>query len=209
MLVRTFSGGIFGSNTHVVSFEGSTEGLVIDPSGGVREAMAYVAAAGIKLRRIIYTHAHPDHISGAAEFKRATGAAIAGHQRCAGLLRSGMMKAASGFGLIFKPLAPEDILEDGEVIEAGGIGFKTLHTPGHTPDGISVAGGGAVFTGDLLMAGGVGRTDIPGGSHEALLSSIRDRILTLDDDTAVYPGHGPATTVGIERRTNPWLACFR
>jgi hydroxyacylglutathione hydrolase len=205
MFVRRFEGGFFAGNTYVAWCGETGAGVVIDPGGGARRALEHIAKAKIDVKYIVYTHAHPDHISGAGAVKKAARARIVGHRLATELLRGGMMRVASGFGFIFRPLPPEEFVDDGDKLEAGALSFEVLYTPGHTPDGISFAGGGAVFTGDLLMAGSVGRTDFAGGSHQALMASIREKILPLDGGTVIYPGHGPETTVGTERRANPWI----
>jgi len=179
------------------------EVLVVDPGEAAPEVLR--AIEGRTVRAIVNTHAHADHCGGNAELVRRTGAPLLCHGQDLPLLRTieqqGMM-----FGVPFPPSPePDRLLEEGDTVEVGSARLRVLHTPGHSPGHIVLVGDGFVITGDVLFAGSIGRTDLPGGSYEQLLQSIRDKLMPLPDETVVYSGHGPATTIGEERRTNPFL----
>ncbi|HRT71471.1 MAG TPA: MBL fold metallo-hydrolase, partial [Syntrophales bacterium] len=161
-----------------------------------------------RVKYIVNTHGHVDHISGNQEMKKKTGALIVVHEADADMLVSTPAMVLRMFGA--KPSPPADItVSDGDTIAVGSVVLEVLHTPGHTPGGICLYTDGYVFTGDTLFVGAVGRTDLPGGSWTVMYRSIKEKILTLPDDTIVLPGHNygssPTSTVGREKRTNPFL----
>jgi glyoxylase-like metal-dependent hydrolase (beta-lactamase superfamily II) len=214
MTILSFTVGPFAENTYVVHDAG--EAALIDPgtwSDAERQAVVdYVEAAGLAVRHLLLTHAHIDHVLGCRYFAGlwAAGAAHAGWQLHAAdwpLLANAIVQAEL-FGIrVDEPPAATHALEDGDEITLGGTALQVLHTPGHSPGSVCLydEAGRAVIGGDVLFAGSVGRTDLWEGSEATLLASIRDRLLVLPDDTVVYPGHGPATTIGRERATNPFL----
>jgi glyoxylase-like metal-dependent hydrolase (beta-lactamase superfamily II) len=168
-----------------------------------------VRALNLRVLRIVNTHGHFDHILANKALKEALGAPVAVpvaiHKSDAGMLTNPLASFAFMVGAI-TPMPPADeLLQDGQTLTFGDETLTVLHTPGHSPGGISLAGQGLVFCGDALFRGSIGRTDFPGANHDLLLRSIRTRLLTLPDSTTVYPGHGPATTIGRERLTNPYL----
>lgn len=179
------------------------EAIVIDPGEAAPELKASVADSQVTM--IFNTHCHCDHSAGNAEMVAATGAPLVCHRDDLPLLRSleqqGMM-----FGVRVPPSPePDRFVEEGDEIQVGAVRLKVLHTPGHAPGHVVLVGDGFVIGGDVLFQGSIGRTDLPGGDHEQLLASIRDKLLPLPDDTVVYCGHGPNTTIGAERRSNPFL----
>jgi glyoxylase-like metal-dependent hydrolase (beta-lactamase superfamily II) len=163
--------------------------LVIDPGGDVYRIVGEVNRNELKVRYILITHGHIDHIGGAEELRRITKAPVFIHPLDAP-------------GLNFKPDAN---LYDGQKIELGTYRISVLHTPGHSPGGVCFYAPGAVFTGDTLFAGSVGRTDFPGGDHHRLIEGVVKKVFPLGDELRVYPGHGPASTIGRERSTNPFF----
>lgn len=193
------------SNTYLVWCEDTMEGMIVDPAAGTKAALRRAREAGVKVKFIVDTHSHPDHVSGNALAKEKTGGEVVAHAAAVGG-RNFMRRLESGFGLFYRPVRPDRLMEDGDTLEVGRLKFKVLHTPGHTEDGLCLAGEGCAITGDTLFEDSVGRTDLPGGSTKRLLPGIRDKLLTLPDETAVYPGHGPETTIGRERANNPF--CF-
>jgi len=179
------------------------EAIVIDPGEATPELKAAVADSDVKM--IFNTHCHIDHVGGNAEMVEATGAPLVCHAADLPLLRSvaqqGMM-----FGVSVPPSPePDRLIEEGETITIGSVDLKVVHTPGHAPGHVVLVGDGFVFGGDVLFQGSIGRTDLPGGSFDQLIQSIKTKMLTLPDETIVYCGHGPATTIGAERAGNPFL----
>jgi len=179
------------------------EAVVIDPGEATPRLLRSVADVKVKL--VVNTHCHCDHSGGNAAVMKATGAPLAIHRDELPLLQS-LEQQGLMFGVPFPPSPdPDQYLEEGDVITVGSVSLKVLHTPGHSPGHIVLASDGFVIVGDVLFAGSIGRTDLPGGSYAQLLNSIRTKLLTLPDDTIVYCGHGPETTIGRERATNPFL----
>lgn len=205
MIVRTVEVGDNATNCYIVASQRTLEGLVIDPGEDVALILAEVKALKVRVLRIVITHGHFDHILGIKDLKEALNVPVAIHTADAGMLTNPLASFAFLAGKI-RPLPPADeLLQDGQVLAFGDDALTVSHTPGHSPGSVSLVGEGLVFCGDVLFQGSVGRTDFPGGSQSVLVRSIRTRLLTLPDSTVVYPGHGPATTIGHERLTNPYL----
>ena len=203
--VETLVVGPIEENCYVLRDEDTSEGIIIDPGDNGQEILAYVRDNGIQVKLIVNTHGHWDHI-GAVDFLRdelAVGLAI--HADDASMLTATReeMAAYSVFAGGKRPA--EILLKDGDTISFGNSSLKVIHTPGHTRGGICLYGGGCLFSGDTLFAGSVGRTDFPGGDYRAILHSVNVQLEQVDDDTRVFPGHGPATRMGRERRCNPYL----
>ena len=184
--------------------------VVLDPGGGVPEILDTLRRLDTEVLGIYLTHAHVDHAAGAAALSSSTGATVFAHPAAQELLQVLPMQAKL-FGLD-PPEIPKQVgwLTDGEEIQIGGAGVVVRFTPGHSPDGVCYLDqfGRQAWVGDLVFRGSVGRTDLPGGSTEQLMRSIREVVLSLEDDWRLYPGHGPDTTVGEERRSNPFLTDF-
>lgn len=204
MILKKLVVGPFGSNCYIVGSESAKEGMIIDPGDEAEVILARVKDSGLEIRSIILTHGHIDHIGALKEVKEATGAEVAVHADEAESLRK--QPLSKMFGLAYPtPPAPDRLLQDGDSIDIGDLHFLVLHTPGHSPGGICLLGEGILFSGDTLFNFGIGRTDLPGGNYSQLMDSIHTRLMTLADDTIVYPGHGPETTISAERRGNPFL----
>jgi glyoxylase-like metal-dependent hydrolase (beta-lactamase superfamily II) len=202
--------GPLGSNAYLLRDDEAPDGAVVDPGGDGDQIAARCRAEGLEPRLIIDTHGHMDHIQANEQLK----AAFPQAQLCIGegdapMLTNGVKNLSILMGTSFRSPEADLLLADGQVLEFGGCRLEVLETPGHTPGSICLLAAGEspsqVFCGDLVFAGGVGRVDFPGGNMNDLLSSIRSRILTLPDETVLWPGHGPSTTVGRERRQNPFL----
>ena len=207
MIRETFPVGLLSCNCSILGDEVSREAIVVDPGYDIPQIVALLAKHKLTVSKILVTHAHIDHIASAIELKRITGAPILYSQADLPLVAM-MDQQAAMFGLpVPTVLPPDHSPADGEVVEVGGIQANVLYTPGHSEGSLClyVPNEHLLLAGDTLFAGGVGRTDFPGGNTGKLLASIHDRLLTLPNDTVVIPGHGPMTTIGTERETNPFL----
>lgn len=202
VIIETIPVGPLGTNCYVVGSEATLEGMIIDPGDDAGKIMGVVRAKKLDIKVIVLTHGHIDHVNALPQVKEATGAPVAVHADDAGFLKG---HRDSIMGMPYPDVAVERLLQGGDKLVIGGLDFLVLHTPGHTPGGISLLGPGVVFTGDALFNDSVGRTDFPGGSHQQLLNGIFTKLMVLPDSTVVYPGHGPASTIGAERRGNPFL----
>jgi len=200
--------GPFAANCYIVGSELTKEGVIIDPGDEARHILKKVKDLQLDIKVIVLTHGHIDHVGGVKEVKEATGAEVAIHTDDAKSVsgQEGRLISMLVSGLSYPaPSSPDRLLNGGDSIDIGDLNFLVLHTPGHTPGGICLLGNGVVFTGDTLFNYGVGRTDLPGGSHSQLMNSLHTKLMVLPDETIVYPGHGPETTIGAERRGNPYL----
>ena len=203
-MLKAFTVGPMEANCYILYNPDKREGLIIDPGAEGSRLIKFIKQEKISINYIINTHGHPDHIGANRKIKEHTNAPILIHQYDAPMLT----KSASILSFIF-PLEssspPADtFIKDGDLIECAGMKLKVLHTPGHTPGGISLLIDDSIFTGDTLFSGSIGRSDLPGGSEEVLLNSIK-KILSLDENLIIYPGHGPSTTVSEELHSNPFI----
>ena len=219
MIIETRAVAPFFKNGFVVGCEETREGVVIDPGDEVAELLDAVEQHDLKIRYILLTHAHLDHVTGVGTARRALNVPVGMHS-ADNFLYEGVVQQGMMFGLRVEPLPAVDFFFDNghASFRFGRYGGWALHTPGHCPGGVCLAIGRlasedegpagkdrSLFVGDTLFAGSIGRTDLPGGNQETLLQSIRDVLFKFPDDTAVYPGHGEPTTIGRERASNPFL----
>lgn len=208
MLLQTVVVTEFMTNCFILGDEQTRQAVVIDPGGDAERILKQIDSSQLSIIAIVNTHAHVDHIGALRQIKDATGAQIIMHKDELPLLQ-----AASRMGRLFgirieQPPDPDRFISEGEEISLGnGISLSVLQTPGHSPGGISLVTSDKklCFAGDTLFAGSIGRTDLPGGDYHTLIDSIKTKLLPLGDDVKVLPGHGPATTLGAERRYNPFL----
>ena len=205
MIIRTLVVGPIQSNCYIVGCERTREAAVIDPGGDADRILTTLAKDKLRCLYIINTHGHFDHSADNKRLKEVTRAQLLIHRADAPMI----LHQSTGGGMwgthVDNSPPPDRYLEDGDIITFGDISLKVLHTPGHSPGGISLVTDRVVFVGDTLFAGSIGRTDFPGGDYEGLLWNVREKIFTLGDDVVVYPGHGPKTAVGRERKTNPFF----
>lgn len=206
MLIVALPVGLIQTNCYIAGCEETLEGAIIDPGGHPDRILAEVERCGLAIKYVLNTHAHFDHTDANGALVEATGASLALHP-----LEQPLLAASGGaalFGLQADPSPPPDLdLHDGDELEVGHLTFKVLHTPGHTPGHVCFyeASEGVLFDGDVLFYRGIGRTDLPGGSWQQLKDSIQRVLFALPGETVVYSGHGPATTIGEEKRLNPWF----
>jgi len=203
--IVALTNGAFAENCYLIADPATRDAAIVDPGEESDLFLARLGAEGWTLRAIWLTHAHLDHVAGVSAMRAATGAPVWLHPADRRLYDHAPDQARL-YGLELARLAPPDReFREGEPAVVGGLAFDVLHTPGHSPGSVSLAGYGVVFVGDVLFAGSVGRTDLPGGDTDTLLASIRQTLYALRAETAVYSGHGPATTIGDEQRANPFV----
>jgi glyoxylase-like metal-dependent hydrolase (beta-lactamase superfamily II) len=216
MFIQMLETGPLMVNCYIVADETSKEAAVFDPGGDANQIMKTLSQKGLHLKYIINTHTHWDHVGGNKELQQATGAPILTHRREAPFLRAVSSRAAQ-FGAAAPDSEATQYIEEGDMVVLGSLQFEVIDLRGHSPAGLGFIFEGEVdidgargvrklvISGDALFAGSIGRTDFPGGDTELLLENIRTKILSLPDDTLVLPGHGPVTTVGREKRHNPFF----
>jgi glyoxylase-like metal-dependent hydrolase (beta-lactamase superfamily II) len=211
MIIEVHASAPFFKNGFVLGCDETHEGVVVDPGDEVGLLLSAVEQHGLSIRYILLTHAHLDHVTGVARAKQALNVPVVLH-KADEVLYENVVQQGMMFGLRVEPQPPIDAFYDGEgPWRFGHYGAWVYHTPGHCPGGVCLAVGRedqterTLFVGDTLFAGSIGRTDLPGGDLETLLTSIRRVLLRFPDDTVVWPGHGPSTSVGRERQTNPFL----
>jgi hydroxyacylglutathione hydrolase len=206
--IRGYPLGPWQTNTYLVADPGTKTCWVVDPSFGPAKVLEDIAKEGVKPVAIVLTHAHVDHIGGIADVLKAwPRLPIWIHRVEKDWLENPLLNLSDGAGMAITAPAPERLLQDGDVLELGQMRWKVLHTPGHTPGGVTLYNEDAqiAIVGDTLFAGSVGRTDLPGGDFETLETAIRSKLYTLPEETRCLPGHGPATTIGEEMANNPFV----
>ena len=208
MILKQLEVGPYMSNCFIVGSEKTKDGMIVDPGAEAGRILKEVREAGLSIKIIVVTHMHADHIGALAEVKEATKAPFAVHEAeaskqyvdgASAMLGAMMGRPSGGIPKV------DRMLKDGDKLDIGDLHFTVLHTPGHSPGGICLSGPGAVFCGDTLFNFSIGRTDFPGGDYDQIIDSIQKKVMVLPNETKVYCGHGPATTVGFERKANPFL----
>lgn len=204
--IECITSGPFEENSYLIA-DATGKCAIVDPGWGAEEAWPPVLERrGLKLESILCTHGHIDHVSGVAALLRVfPGTPVLIHSLDERLLGAGNIGTGKFFGLPYEPAAPTGYLEEGKPVSVGGTRFDVLFVPGHCPGHVAFLNGDTLISGDVIFAGSIGRTDLPGCSYHELANSITEKILPLSDDVVIYPGHGPTTTVGRERRINPFV----
>lgn len=205
MIIKRMVVSPFETNCYIIGCEETKKAAVIDPGDSVDSVIEAAETEGLTIEKIINTHAHIDHAAGVQEMKKALNIPFLLHKDDEELLPL-MPDTGLMYGMhVTEVPSVDEYISHGDIVEIGSLKLEVLHTPGHTRGGCSLKVGSHLFAGDTLFAGSIGRTDLPGGSYETLINSIKSLLLPLDEDTKVYSGHGPDTTIGIEKRTNPFL----
>ncbi len=189
MILKKLVLGSYASNCYIVGSESTMEGMIVDPGDEAGKILRGVKELKLKVKHILMTHGHVDHVGALEQVKEATDAQVAMHADDTGFISD----------------HPDRLLKGGDSIEFGDMHFLVIHTPGHSPGSICLLGHGVVFSGDTLFNYGIGRYDLPGGSYSQIMNSIYTKLMVLPETTIVYPGHGPDTTIAAERRGNPFL----
>ncbi len=207
MLVEALHVGMLGTNCYIVAEEEGREAAVIDPGGDLKGILSALQKHHLKCTAILCTHGHMDHVAAAAPLAEATGAPVMVHPDDAegiSALRARLLGGVVG-GVVPRQLRSLEMLEPGKSVRIGDLELQVLHTPGHTRGSVSFYAAPELFCGDLIFAGSIGRTDLRGGSLEALLTAVKEEVFVLPEDTRIRTGHGPQTTLAAERRSNPYL----
>jgi glyoxylase-like metal-dependent hydrolase (beta-lactamase superfamily II) len=197
----------FQQNCTLLWNDETKKGAVVDPGGDLDTIRQAIAELGVSVEKILLTHGHIDHAGGAAELKETLGVSVEGPHAADRFLLDHLEETGRGYGIQARSVTPDRWLEEGDTVTVGGVTLEVLHCPGHSPGSVVLFARDQRFAimGDVLFQGSVGRTDLPGGDGKALLRSIEEKILPLGDDVAFICGHGPTSTIGRERLTNPFL----
>ncbi len=197
--------GALGTNCYLLVNTETKDAAMVDAPDEAERILGFLKEKGYTLTDIVLTHGHYDHILALREVKEKTGAKLSVHENGVLFLRDGINNLCHYAGINWTPVEPDTLLKDGDAISLGGKAFRVLHTPGHTADCICLYGEGILLSGDTLFRQSIGRADHPTGDYHQEIASIQEKLMPLPDETEVYPGHGPSTTIGEERRGNPYL----
>lgn len=203
MFLKRIGTGMLSSNCYITGDGG--EGAIIDPGAASQDIMDIVVREKLDVKFIILTHVHLDHIVSMEEVRQKLGAKVLVHEQDAKSLSDPWYNGAALFGLKTSFRDADVLLKDGDILMVGGVKLEIIHTPGHTPGGICIKAENCLFTGDTLFRLSVGRTDLGNGDAGRLLDSLQNKLMKLDDDLVIYPGHGASSTIGYERRNNPYI----
>ncbi len=206
LMVRGIVVGLFAENCWIVGSRRTGEAICIDPGDQPEDILNLAKDLGVRIKYIVNSHGHLDHVLGVRRIKEATGAKFLMHSQDVPIAKSAGQSAILLLGRYVEPPPdPDAFIEDGDEVDVAGVKLKVIHTPGHTPGSCSFYTEGMLFSGDTLFRGSIGRTDLPGGDYDQEMRSIIDKLLTLPEETIVLPGHMEETRIGIEKRTNPFV----
>jgi glyoxylase-like metal-dependent hydrolase (beta-lactamase superfamily II) len=205
MLIYKLTLGMFGVNNFLVHSENSSKAILIDACDDPDSILAKISELNLDLVYLINTHGHGDHIAGNEAIIKQTGAKLMIHPLDEPYLYDPSLNLSSFMGIELKSPSPDRLLNEGDIVELDELQLKVLHTPGHSPGNITLVSDEVAFVGDVIFRESIGRTDFPGSSHQQLIETIQSKIYTLPDNTIIYNGHGPETTVGHEKKHNPFV----
>lgn len=205
MKIIRIPAGIYAANCYIIYSESTKDGIVIDPGGDADNIMSFIERESLKIKSIVLTHGHGDHIGGVIELKKALEADVMIHEEDVELLIDGNKNLSTTMSMGSVEIQPDRLLNGGDIIGFGNLKAEVIHTPGHTKGGICLKIGDNIITGDTLFAGSIGRTDLLGGDYETIIKSIKEKIMIHQDSIEIFPGHGGSSTIGRERTTNPFL----
>lgn len=205
MLLEKIPAGVYGVNCYILGDEKTNKAAVIDPGGDADKIINFLEENEIELQYIILTHGHGDHIGGVNDLKNKYNVPVCLHEGDSIMIQDSNINHSAAMGGGAHEFKADQLLVDGEILELGELKLEIIHTPGHTKGGICVKVENLLFTGDTLFANSIGRTDLEGGDYEEIIKSIKNKLMILDEDTTVLPGHGPASRIGIEKLTNPYI----
>ena len=206
MKIESFTNGMFAENCYIAIDEAANEAVIIDPGSQPQDILNWIADADCIVKYVLNTHGHSDHIGANTAVCDKFGVKLGIHPLDAPMLTDSTLNLSIYSGDAVLSKKADFFLNENDIITFGNSKLKVVHTPGHSPGGICLAGEKIIFSGDSLFAESIGRTDLPGGSMSDLVSSLKEKIMTLSEDIAVYPGHGPATTIGHEKKYNPYVS---
>lgn len=205
MIFEVLVVNVFAVNCYVVGCTETREAMVVDPGGEAEGILGVVKNNGMRVACIVNTHGHIDHIMANRQIKDETGAPLRIHRGDAEMLAHSGEQSMRMLGMEITSPGADSFIEDGEVFRVGNMEVEVIHTPGHSPGSVCLKVGKKLITGDTLFAQSVGRTDIRGGSMRTLMSSLKEKVIPLGDDIEIYPGHGPASNIGLEKKWNPFV----
>lgn len=208
MIVKRLQAGVYAANCYIIHTEDG-HGVVVDPAGDVDDIMEYIDENELEVAAIVLTHGHGDHIGGVMELRKELNVPVMVHSCDEDMVGDSSLNLSTAMPMGDVNFNPDRLLEDGDLIEIGSKELKVLHTPGHTKGGICLLLDGILITGDTLFQGSIGRTDLYGGDFDTLMNSIMEKLMVLPDETVVYPGHGGQSTIGAEKRNNPFIGRWR
>ncbi|MFA5524172.1 MAG: MBL fold metallo-hydrolase [Tissierellales bacterium] len=204
MFIERLPLGIYAANCYIVMCEDTKEAMIVDLGGEAEEIIKKSKELGFKVNSIVLTHGHGDHIAGVPDLLKVVNCPVYIHEKDEEMLLDPKLNLTAVMSTGETIIKPDRLLKDGDIINIGNLKTEVIHTPGHTPGGISLKVENYLITGDTLFKGSIGRTDLYGGSYDAILDSVNSKLLVYSDDIIILPGHGPATKVGLEKATNPF-----